>query len=301
MSKAIGVLGAGLGIVGLGFVFAVVQADRLQGRVAGLERSVRDIEKSLAVKPPAPVPSSSPLEARVEALEKALAARPAAAGSGLSSAEPVPTSPAFREGVRVAYHRIKDEEQAEMIVQSRGDFGWRIITDFIGMDESQAAALKPVFADRGAKLKAFRDQALAEGRGDFIDAVHQKDDELGHEIYPQVKAGLRPSQWFTAKIALGWRYPPEERVLLERWESISRSFRLAPGLRPPIEEAIRQLNEESERNEGKPDAVVRLRTREREVSAAMVERLAPNLPENQVNALKAALGLSAPPGPDQNR
>lgn len=280
-----------LGVLGAGFVFSVVQSARIDGRLARLERDVRTLERSAA-----PDATSAGMLARMEMLEKALRtletagpARTSPSAPGGPAAAPPPVSKEFQQGVKVAYQRIKEEEKADMIVYSRGRESWPMITEFIGMDPEQAAALEPIFAARGNQLKAFRDQAQEAGGDDFLGSVVAKDVELGRAIYPQVKAVLRPSQWSTAKIALQFPLTPAERRILDRWESLSRSFRLSTDVRPLLEDAFRQLHDVSDQVMGRPGAADQLQAKSRELRQALLSQARTSLTPDRFSAFEASV------------
>ena len=290
----------GFAILALAVVFLVVQTLRLQDRLRRLETAAG----RTSVAPPDPG-----LAARLAALEKAFEGIPSAPAPRPPSpayaplTDPVAGSPAFQEGVRKVYVRLKDEERANDIVLTR-KVTFPHLVDDLHLDPAQAEAMKPFMDEQAARIDDYFKQILADpsqitgpgllpggrpGDGSLRAVVWQKDVELRRAAYARIKNLLKPSQGVAAKEWIEWRFDRREKEILERWERMARNQE-SPELRPIFEDAVRQLHEESDQNEGNAFAFSRLQSRERQVRAALLERLGTRVTENELGAFTRYFG-----------
>ncbi len=297
MNRSTVVLGSGVVFLGIISLLSVVQGLRIQERMAVLERSIRDLPKASAAATVVPVaPPPSRLDERVGALEAAVRDLPARAPAAAGPAAP-PASREFREAARGVYSRMREEEQADLVVGNWDLSLWPMISEYIQLEESQAAAVKAVFVEEGRRLKAFSDRARGE-EGPVLGSIKAQDAAIRKAAYERIKPLLQPSQYFALKVWAGWECDPRERDVLERWDwkNLSRNFKFIEPFRPTFEEAIRQLHEVSDRNHGDiARAGALVAARERALSEAVAASLAPRLTDLELRALQLHFGLPVPP------
>ncbi len=204
MSRGIWVLGAGLAVVGTGFVFSVVQTNRLSEQVRDLQRKAGEARVQVAAGEPRPAADGSEaadrlreelnrLRARMDAAEHAAAGTPPATAAGTPAggvdAETVDRVLKEQKALQQKQKAAKKAAQAAQKPAKR--MASRVKT--LQLDAAQAESVKPVFEEYDRQYAALGDKRKQTPKTDRA-AVEQEIVQLRRSAFEQMRPYLNGDQ-----------------------------------------------------------------------------------------------------------